>query len=241
MEYWLKDIIPSQILLKVCSVQFKWCDCGQQWCIGKECKNRAIILPPLLCTLLAKPTSLLRLPGQSQPFGHGSCSCWWVGLLSAVCEFYWPWLQFWQQLQGFCAETYGSCVVPSGAPDWHRVPAFQMVADTLHHFYSLPCKHLYFTGHSCVQPSWRIVICWVLLVWTLLPTCGWSLVPFPGSFCSFCMISELGWFWLHALVTRRVYHTFLPLIMVDLFFVPFLLVAKSCIFWLPLSWDVIMF
>lgn len=81
MKYWLKDIIPSQILLKVCSVQFKWSDCGQQWCIGKECKNRANILPPLLCTLLAKPTSLLRFPGQSQHFGHGSCSCWWVGLL----------------------------------------------------------------------------------------------------------------------------------------------------------------
>lgn len=132
-----------------------------------------------------------------------------------------------------------SCVLPSDATDGHHVPVFQMVTDSLHNFYSFPCKHLYFTGHSYVQPSWRIVIYWLLLVWSLLLTCAWFLVPFPESFCFFCITSELGW--LTACSSQEEGVPYISASQKDSFSVPFLLVAKSCIFWLPLTCDVIMF
>lgn len=60
VEDWLKEIFLSQLLLKVWSIQYRWSDGVQQWCLRKECKCRANILPPLL----------LRSPGKAQRLGY---------------------------------------------------------------------------------------------------------------------------------------------------------------------------
>lgn len=193
MEYWLKNIFPSQILLEVCSVQFKWSDCGQQWCIRKECKYRANILPPLLCALLAKPQLCLDFLDRANLLDMVLIA---VGRLALCCL--WIFLTF---LRVLATITRILCWNLGIFLSYVCCPLMQLIATIflrskwfLMHFiiFTLfPANP--FTCHFYVQPSCRIVIYCYLLVWSLLLTCGWFLVLFPGSFYSLCIISELGW------------------------------------------------